>query len=117
MIKAYYFGCVKEVGHYWWTLGLRKIYNDKLPGVDAVYCPPDSEQEGRAQIIYLTPNQYGGAYTLISFWDYSVDSRPGSNSNFMLEGVLSFEDMKIRSKELFPEIWKRFEFEVQQWRL
>lgn len=114
MTRVYYFGCNREPGHYWFEPGMRST-KDRLPIIDGMFCPMDSEAEGPAQLVYLTPGQYRKAWTLIAFWDRTVDGRPGSNSAFMVEGTVSFEEAVAHSRAAFPSIWSRFTFEVRQW--
>lgn len=116
-MRIYYFGCIRESGHGWYEPGPRGVgrRGDFLPIIDGMFCPPSTQTEGLAQLVYLTPRQHYGAWTLISFWDRSVDGRGGSNSAFMLEGILSFEEATDHSKREFPEVWERFNFNVKRW--
>lgn len=116
-MRAFYFGCLQEPGHFWWSSSLSRapLPGTTFPMVDGVYCPPATDKEGVAQVVYMTLHQYRGPWTLVSFWDRSVDSRPGSNSAFLLEGAYSFTAALERSKLTFPSIWKRFTFQVTEW--
>jgi hypothetical protein len=51
-------------------------------------------------------------WTALSFWDRSIDSRPGSNSNFLAEGIFSFDEMVKLAQEKFPSVWNRFKFPI-----
>lgn len=46
-------------------------------------------------------------WTAIGFWDRTGDNRGNSNSNFIVEGTYSFEDMCHLAEQAFPAIWKR----------
>ena len=48
-------------------------------------------------------------WTLLSMWDRSGDSRPGSNAVFLAEGNHTIDDMKSIATEKFPAIWKRIQ--------
>jgi len=51
-------------------------------------------------------------FTYLGFWDRSEDNRGGCCSSFVLEGVYTFGGACERLRELFPEVWARFPFEV-----
>jgi hypothetical protein len=55
-----------------------------------------------------------GKWTAIAFWDRSSDPRPNSNSAFIARGDLTFEQVVRIARHRYPEIWKRFTFEVVQ---
>jgi hypothetical protein len=90
-----------------------------FPHIDGGYCPgvdpnrkhawqtPDHQPEGLAKLTHKD------GWTLLSFWDRSVDKRNNSNSNFIQEGEFTFEQMVEQAKEKFPGIWERFKFEVK----
>ncbi len=42
----------------------------------------------------------------------SIDSRPGSNSVFLANDTLTFDQMIEKAKAIFPEIVARFTFEI-----
>lgn len=112
-----YFGCAnREGGHYLWMPGMQSVpyhvQRDHLPGVlqshglDGSYAPLGPEVEGRALLHHVHGR------TVLAFWDRSVDQRGGSNSAFILRGVLTFEEAVARAKAAFPEVWARFTFDV-----
>lgn len=51
-------------------------------------------------------------WTMLTFWDRTIDERSGSNSAFILRGRLTFEETVTIAKAIFPKIWSRFPFEV-----
>lgn len=124
-----YFGCIQRPGHYLWRPGLHfssREVKDKLerdgiyPKCDGGFCPgvyydvrrpwrrPREQIEGLAKVTHLN------GWTILSFWDRSVDSRGGSNSTFLEQGTLTFDEMVAKAKEVFPTIWARFKFEVKE---
>lgn len=118
-----YFGCHREAGHYLFTVGMeslgarRNSYRDLETFIDGSFCPtglPQSQQEGVANLTHMNRDYHG--LTILSFWDRSVDSRPGSNSNFILPGVLNFQQALEESKKQFPKVFSRFKFEVTEWK-
>lgn len=115
MALAYYFGCVGDEGHYLWDAGLTKqrikvIYEGQPWGVeiDSGLCPKGSSgPEGIARL-----HQRDG-WTAIAFWDRSEDSRPGSNSVFLFQELLTFDEALARARATFQTIFARFTFEVR----
>lgn len=104
---ALYFGCGRDVGHYFWTLEGDRHYNmGRAPFggwegeyVDGKYAP--SEVEGHAAMFRRN------GWTMIAFADRSVDKRPGSNSAFMFKGELTFPQMLELAERHFPMQWAR----------
>lgn len=114
--QCYYFGCHERPGHYLWTERCSladRIAKTVLPFrytiLDAGLLPEVGDQtEGLATIVHW-PN-----WTVISFWDRSVDNRGGCNSAFLIPGRLTFAEAIKVSKQKFPWVWQRFSFEVRQ---
>jgi hypothetical protein len=112
MNDIFYFGCRREAGHYLWQ-GNRRAWDnvpDDFPCTttpDAVFLSPKGpEVEGLASFCHL------GGWTIISFWDRSVDTRGKCNSTFIARGCFDFDSMCAKSREAFPDIWQRFKFSV-----
>jgi len=112
-MKILYFGCYRDKGHYFWSEGFSKPrWSDtvtQIPWgiqVDTGLCPKGPQIQGRAAF-----HQKDG-WTAISFWDRTVDTRPGSHSTFLCENTLDFDAMVALCKETFPTIWERYTFEV-----
>jgi hypothetical protein len=108
--QLFYFGCGTEVGHY---LFPRRPDMSTMPDVhykffdriDSVFVPAIISQ-GAAQFAQV------GAVSIIAWHDYTLDKRPGSNSNIIgygYEGTpkeiidAMFEDFKVK----FPWVYKR----------
>lgn len=51
-------------------------------------------------------------WTALSFWDRTGDSRGNSNSTFLFDSVMSFEEAIDAAREHFSALFERFEFEV-----
>jgi len=124
-MRAFYFGCYKHPGHYLWVPGMgshsMSLLAKTIPWgdhVDGGLCPGKKGRDGwtrsygTAQVEGQAEHHVLDGWTAVAFWDRSGDSRPGSNSAFIFEGVFTFEGVIARSKEVFPEIWKRITFEV-----
>lgn len=127
-MRAFYFGVGDNYsGHAWWEPAAQKRdvlvrshgHADSILGpiarcIDGVFAP--STVQGQAQIVRFENPGRRHAYTLLAFADYSGDSRPGSNSVFVVEGELSFAEMERWTRTLFPTVWARFTFQVTEWR-
>ncbi|MDE1834524.1 MAG: hypothetical protein KGH64_04255 [Candidatus Micrarchaeota archaeon] len=118
MPEAYYYGCKNGTGHYWYApdrLWMKKsdiiVRVPKSIGpykVDGGFCIKGIQYEGIATVTHTD------GWTVLSFWDRSIDRRGGSNSNFVVKGTHSFDDMVDIAKNQFADIWNRFKFEVKQ---
>jgi len=53
-----------------------------------------------------------GNFSIVSFWDRTGDSRPNSNSAFFAEGQHTAEELLSAARERYPEIFSRFNFEI-----
>ena len=115
-----YFGCWGQSGHQLWAPGHVRVpleVERKLPWtrIDGALQPGSKDEdfyhsgpepEGKAAL------HQKGDWTCIAFWDRSGDERHGSNSNFFVRGELTFEEVVRITQTHFPELWKRFPFEV-----
>lgn len=107
--SAYYFGCWRQSGHYFFTEGMasaRESYNatkarlpwDRIDG--ALY--PSGEQSEAAL-------HHAGGWTALAMADRTVDSRGGSNSVFLFKDTLTFDQALARARELFGPVVARIE--------
>lgn len=118
--QAFYFGCIKTAGHYLWdSSGRRRCgYTSDLPrdfpvmigvldaGLLGHYV--EDQPEGEAVLSHI------GNWTILSFWDRSVDRRHGCNSNFIIRGKWTFDEAVAVAKDQFANVWSRFTFEVSE---
>lgn len=111
MTRPYYFGVApQDRGHH--------LYDDqsfwpkrpeaiglpfKLTELDSAYCPNVTRQQGVAK------TTYENGWTVLSFWDQTGDSRPGSHSTFLLPGALKWEEAVAAARAAFPQVMKRAE--------
>jgi hypothetical protein len=124
-IEAYYFGCWEHSGHYWRSpngyTDERKI-EARIPEalrhgrVDSTFCPGYAGPYGRRSC----PEVEGEAaihliegWTVLAWWDRSVDSRPACNSALVVRGDHSFTTMLEVAKAQMPELLKRQRFPVR----
>lgn len=112
MSQSYYFGCGRESGHYWWPPSASPFLNAKVnrlmgPGAGKPgTCPWGWEVDGAVQPkkTWNGPCRlhHKDGWTLLGWWDNSVDNRPGSCSAFAHEGTLTFDEMKVLFQKNFP---------------
>ena len=121
MSEVFYFGCVRTSGHYLWTRNFavaREAGPFKQTHLDTPYCPgmtptsrgitPADQPEGVARITHEN------GWTVLSFWDRSVDNRRGSHSTFVMDGTHDFDAAVALAREAFPRVWARYGFEVRR---
>lgn len=109
---VFYFGCIGQSGHYMHTTheSLVRDVGD-MPwgryGKDGDLPPQKSGQvEGQAMLHHMD------GWTALAFWDRSVDTRPGSSSNFFFRGTYDFAETVALARTAFPQVWKRYTFKV-----
>lgn len=113
-MRCFYFGCIGESGHYLWSRsGSRYDAEKSLPFcvhiLDAGLLNPNAPQvEGLIRHVIIE------GWTIMTFWDRSVDRRPRSNSAFVVEGALSFAEAFAEAQRQWPEIMKRFQFHLTE---
>lgn len=124
-MRAYYFGCWRDLGHYLWLPGPIKVDIDTQrqilgkPRVDKRGEAPWGWSIDGGLLMSLRNMREGVAvhalrdgWTALSFYDCSVDSRPGSTSSFMFDVQLSYDEALAAARASFPEVFDRLTFEV-----
>lgn len=112
-----YFGCVGRVGHYVYVPGDhgpvtphfmrgRKLTWTTICDGGLMDCNREEQIEGVATWSHIK------GYSIVSFWDRTVDSRFGSSSSFLVRGMHSFSEVIEAAREVFPSIFKRFKFNI-----
>lgn len=107
--RVYYFGCGTEYGHFWWSPGFtrrelyprdqRAVLFDHIDGEFApLGCP---EVEGEAKLTHC------GGWTVLAWWDRSVDHRGKANSAIVVDALRDFDQMVALLAIHFPEVSKR----------
>ncbi len=120
-MKVFYFGCNKYPGHYMFRVAMNIDWEflERNPwglSIDGGLCP------GAVKEIWRVPieKQIEGAahlhhkddWTALSFWDRSIHKRSGCNSNFIAQGMFTFEEMLAIAREHFPGVMSRFTFPI-----
>lgn len=112
---VFYFGCYEDKGHYLYRTKGQPVNNWNMPldfpvapnSLDGGFLPPKRPQvQGKAEHILLRN------WTIVTFWDRSLDKRQNSSSSFVLRGTLTFEWAVKLAREAFPELFERFDFEI-----
>lgn len=104
-----FFGCYGRVGHHLWAPGGLHVPHARVPDalrpnrLDGVLAPKDERQlERRARLHHID------GWTVVAWWDRSVDTRMGSNSAFLMRGTHDFHAVLLAAGEAFPELLPRF---------
>jgi hypothetical protein len=112
MKHLFFFGCSNnEKGHYWFAPGeglasdemVRRSLNIRMElvrSIDNRFLPVDSKQ-GVYKVSSVPP------VIIISWADYTVDSRPGSNSTLVGRGYFGSYEMLEDAQRLFPNFMSR----------
>jgi hypothetical protein len=115
MSDVLYFGCVREIGHYLFMAsetGAFKPHGKRARDLawtricDGGLLGEGDQVEGSAVWSYV------GGYSIVSFWDRSVDKRGGSSSSFLVPGMHSLSEVLVAAGFAFPDIFERFKFEI-----
>lgn len=113
-----YFGCLKDSGHYLWSkahghlskVGYRET-KDMTPWGNAIDGGifPDSRRKWESGVVHHVQR---GGFTAVYWADYSVDSRPGSHSTFVVPALLTKAELIEGARHLWPEVFHRPRFPV-----
>lgn len=115
----FYFGPWDSAGHHLYDENGRSVRNrgsfpwnewDSANGIDGKLQP---ETEGYYQVEGVAAIHHKDGWTALSFWDRTVDTRYGCNSNYFAEGVFTFDEMVEMAKTRFAARWDKMNFEVK----
>lgn len=109
----FYFGPIKEPGHYLWDIRGKMLWPSQigpwtLGDLDGSVQPKGINQSEGIALLH-----HKDGWTALAFWDRTVDTRMGSNSVYVADAVLSFEEIVALAKEQFKERWEQMKFEVR----
>ena len=107
MTTLYYFGCWDRSGHYLWNGPSSLSRHEKaLPFqtkiLDCGLLDPHKPQTQSHGVINVI-----NGWTVLSFWDRTGDTRIGSNSAFIADCPMTFDEICQKAKETYPELWDR----------
>lgn len=129
--KTWFHGCMRgaygytDVGHFLFREGehrprrVRRIGDDHLEqpwrngsydGLDGTLAPRPSRRAEAPQGHAALHHKDG--WTALAFWDRTGDRRGNSNSVFLFDAHLTFEQAVQLAEERWPELFARFDFEV-----
>lgn len=129
--RVLYFGPLKESGHFLFYETGERVSPHKLADtitpwkdkIDGTIQPgmvlwrdhwiKESERGGRSYCYGEAVIHHKDFWTALSFWDSTVDTRPGCSSTYLAEGTFSFEEMVALAKDRFSERWNLMKFEVR----
>lgn len=103
-----YFGCMDRAGHYLWhpTRGKLNWQETKSTpwgnGIDGCLLQGKPYEAG---VVY---HEQRGGWSMVSFCDYTGDSRPGSHSTFVVESLMSAAELVAAAKVAWPGVFARF---------
>lgn len=120
MKKLYFFGCGNnQKGHYLFESDDRSTghtdpisdrygINRRILGgmIDSSFAPANNEEQFKYQLSYVGTTKVD-FIKIVSWWDRTGDSRPGSNSSLIGIGYASAEDMVDDAYAIFPKTMGR----------
>lgn len=117
-VEAYYFGCWERSGHFWrgknpYTTEheiLQKV-PPALKHIDGRFCPGavpgDSYARRRPEVEGEAALHHVDGWTVLAWWDRSVDHRGACNSNIVARGTFDFTIMIEIGKAQYPRVITR----------
>lgn len=129
-------GCgMKDPGHYWFAPGMqtsrysfrvwryaRIVDNpyEYVPwgyAVDGGLAPHGEHKDvqgraGFAQNVVVWDSATAEWWSALSWWDRSVDVRPGSNATFVTDARVAPHALLQIAREGFPEVFARMKYEI-----
>lgn len=116
--EVFYWGCYdsRRGGHGYYASGGRSIHavSERCPWgykIDAGLAPVGIRGELPQGVAAI---HHKDGWTAIAFWDRTGDTRGNSNSGFVFNAEIDFETGIALAREKFPEMFRRFNFEVVQ---
>lgn len=124
VVRAFFFGCWNRSGHSWHVKNdsmsyieiersVPKIVNDHI---DGGFCPganwEDYYRKSRPEVEGEATLTHVAGWTVLGWWDRSVDSRSACNSNVVTPGTRSYADMVSICRNQFPHVLSRRDKEI-----
>lgn len=106
----YFFGYWGSPGHVvhgpgngYVSMATRATLPVTVTALDASFAPRDPRQtEGRAAVHHVR------GWTIVAWWDRAGDSRPNSNSAFLMKGEHTLSAVLLEAAAQYPELLPRF---------
>lgn len=102
-VEAYYMGCWRQVGHYLWQPGMRRVPYSTDDPTPWGYGGLDSDAFNTAD--WHVEKKDG--WTAVGLEDRSVDRRPHSHSVFAFHADLTLDEAVALARSTFPEVFAR----------
>lgn len=106
----YFFGCWERAGHYLHAVDGRQLRWAEGPWGYAIDGGLLDKRVAQVEGVAVVAQRDG--WTAVSFWDRSVDKRQGSNAAFLVDELVTGEELLARARVAFPTIFARFTFPV-----
>lgn len=107
--ECLFFGCYKVPGHFVYAPKNRSVSKGIwhwVSQLDGRLTPPSDKDQSKA-LLYHIDN-----ITIIAFWDYTGDQRPGSNSMFIISGIHHYAAAISIARKHFKEIFDRLTCQI-----
>lgn len=102
----YYFGCGCSAGHFTFARGMRHTAHNPIDKFDGILAPFDTDEQFIAAGVIRLPHL---GLSALSFWDRTIDSRPGSNSSiFAPSNSCDARAILLGAARYFPEVYARW---------
>jgi hypothetical protein len=109
-MDVYYFGCLGGAGHFAWEangkVSRRNQMRDIIERTDGLFPPLGLEDEG------IICRHIVHGFTVIAWWDRSVDARGASNSAFWVQGEHTTEEALEIARQRFPGVFDRLPYDL-----
>jgi hypothetical protein len=115
MPTMFYCGCHRDSGHYLWNEdgdSSSWFWKNQPWGYDV-----DGKLQPFPRGGFIVPNgharlTHAHGWTALSWWDNSIDTRPGSHSTFVALGTHAAETMLAMARARFPWVFERLKYEI-----
>ena len=108
-----YFGCNGGPGHYLWEVGMIQVNGRVYGGLPRDFDGLLAPQNNRKPYIAAVSRLEGWGLSALSFWDYSVDKRQGSNSIIFAPSLtITPDEFLSEAKRRFPQVFSRIPGDV-----
>lgn len=92
--------------------GTREVEKILVPSMlDTYFLGRDGRQQTEGEAV-LWVRMVPDPWTVLTFWDRSVDTRFGCCASFLLKGALDFATALETARAAFPQVFARFSFEI-----
>lgn len=109
-VEVMFFGCLGQPGHYLQSKRSNRFRTDHLPwgdSIDGGLLPKDGNKRQDGKFVFVKER----GFSCVSFWDQSGDSRPASNSAFIVQAEeITADELFGLARQQWPEVFRRPNF-------